>query len=209
MRKQLLHTLLVLSTLVLAASCKKDNTPELPNLLTNFCNLTFVNGKLTTGTLDDGKVLDFSAQGNTASVNDTVIRYVITYSADENPRIYSNLPVMVCMAEPADSTLTMRTDPINVLSTWQAGRYVNMHLTQMTTGAEPHPYAASADSLSHRTLYVTLHHGQPAKDAPSYSQPIYASLHIVTDCYDRADYDAIALSINTFDGLKTYTYPLK
>lgn len=209
MKKLLLQAALTLSALILAAACKKDDTADLPDLRTDFCDLTFVNGKLTVATFDDARVIDFSNQGVTASVKDTTMRYVLTYSVDANPKIYSNAPVMVCEAEPIDSCLTQRNDPVSVASAWIAGKYLNLYLAQMTSRIEPHPYAVSADTLIGRTFHMTLRHTQPKNDPASYTERIYASIPLASQHYSRADYDSISLHVNTFNGEQAIGFRLK
>lgn len=209
MKKLLLQATLTLSVLLLSVACKNDDLQDLPDLRTDFCDITLVGGRVTTAAFDDGRVLDFHAQGVTANVNDTVLRYVLTYTVNSVPRIYNHTPVLVCPPEPIDSVLTQRKDPIHIGSAWIGGKYLNLTLGQMTTRKEPHPYAVSADTLLGRTLHMTLHHAQPKNDPMSYTDRVYASIPLDNNCYNRADYDSIVLRINTFDGERPFIFSLK
>ena len=197
---------LSLFLLLLCVSCSNDDDRVVPNVLTEICDICIdESGIAVTATLDNGTVLDISSQQLTASVADTVLRSVIDYAiVDGLPKVYNNSPAFCSEALPQDSFNALPQDPLKVISVWQAGKYINMVLGEMTTGKAPHAYAFCIEELRGKTLYVSLLHKQPEGDAESYTRKAYASLPLANTYV--TDYDSIALSITTFEGVQTYTF---
>ena len=192
--------------MLMLASCGSDDEAGVPNMLTELCDVYIDgNGKAVTATLDDGTVLDISAQQIGAEAADTTLRSVITYAMNGGvARVYSNSAVFCDEALPIESFTIAPRDPVKLVSIWQAGKYVNMVIGEMTTGSAPHPYGFCIDGLAGNKLYVSLLHQQPSGDAESYTRRVYASLRL-SNSYVTG-YDSVVVSVNTYDGVLTYSF---
>ena len=203
--KLFFRSILYIMCIGYVCSCSKENG-SIPNLLTELCDVYINHDSIaTTATLDDGTVLDIASQRMKASVNDTTIRSVVTYTQQEgNVRVYNNTPAICKAALPAEKLKTKAHDPVKLTSAWKKGPYINMMFGEMTTKKGIHEYAFCLDSLKHQMLYVSFIHKQPADDAPSYTQKRYASMPVNIEGTEA--YDSISLSVTTFDGIETLSF---
>ena len=102
-----------------------------------------------------------------------------------------------------DSTKIAKTDPTGVKSAWRAGKYINMYLSPLTQGGTQY-WGFITDSIKDGHAWVSLYHNQNA-DPLSYTQLTYASLP-VDSIKGIQEGDVITLSINTFNGLQTWSF---
>lgn len=195
----------------LLVACGDDDGSEVttPNLNTEFCDM-YINAdsRAATITLDDGTVLDILSQGIRSNVADTTVRTVVTYAMKNvTPQIYSYNPAVCMEAKPLKMFKITPRDPVKVISVWRGGKYINMVLGELTIKDGTHSYGFLIDEVKNRKLCVSLIHYRPSTDAEAYTEKKYFSLPIVSSYV--TDYDSIAISIPTYDGMKSYSFEVK
>jgi len=201
--------LYILICVVLFTACSDDDGGNVPAMLSEICDVYINQNKIaSTVTLDDGTVLDISAQGLNASVGDTTVRSMLTYSVYNGNRatVYKQQPAVCQQAMPKDRFENLPYDPLNLIGIWQKGKYINMVLGILTTDAKAHSYGFCIDSLKSRTMYCSLLHMQPSEDAESYTKKIYASMPVATS--HASGYDSITMSIVTYDGIVSHSFKI-
>lgn len=101
----------------------------------------------------------------------------------------------------------VRKDPVQVVSAWRGGEYINLMMQPRTQGGH-HYWGFRTDSLRERNgrkhLYLSLHHGQN-NDPAAYSETVYASLWLtpLTTVYKG---DSLHLTTTTPDGARTWRF---
>lgn len=192
-------------------SCKKDESKEpTPNFFTEFCD-AYANSQavVSTLTLDDGRKLDVLSQGIkfSSGKGNRSIRAVARFAeVDGQIKVYDLDQAFCSPAIPVDSFKVKPRHPLQLLSMWRAGKYVNLIFARKTTDADNHAYDFCIDSVVNRKLFVSFLHYQPEDDPMSYSERTYASMPVTTKYVDASTYDSISISVNTFDGLKTLSF---
>lgn len=191
------------------ASCTKDDgyvVLETPNTYTEFCDMYMNTDKrAATITLDDGTMLDILSQNIRSNVADTTVRAVVTYAMkNEKPVIYSDNVAFCDQARPKEHFKITPRDPMKVISVWKGGKYINMVLGEMTNKAAKHSYGYLIEGVDSKTLNVSFIHLRPESDPESYTEKKYFSMPLATPYI--SGYDSIAISINTYDGVKSYSF---
>ncbi len=189
-------SIILLSVLAFAAC--NDSDDVYPDIITQFVEIqSDAQGALTQITTDYAQTYQISnpIEGYTPQ---TTYRVVCGYALqDDKATIYQLMPVYLLR----DSTLTPARDPITLLSVWQAGEYINMQLAPRTHG-EAHGWGFIVDSIRADHIFLSLHHRQ-GDDMPSYTQNVYASI-LLSHINEYSEEKKISLTINTFDGPRTY-----
>lgn len=196
-------------TLCIFVSCEKDGDGgelEMPNLYTEFCDMYMNTDKRAAYiTLDDGTQIDILSQGIRSNVADTTVRAVVTYAMkNEKPIIYSDNKVFCDQARPKEQFKITPRDPMKVVSVWKGGKYINMVLGEMTNKAAKHSYGYLIEGVDSKTLNVSFIHLRPSADPESYTEKTYFSMPLTTPYI--SGYDSVAISINTYDGVKLYSF---
>jgi len=210
MRTRLLLFLLSVLPIVML-SCDDDEEDPMPPLRMEFVEV-FTNGKSIVDYIltDEGERLSPSSTIS-ASRPDTTYRCVCQYALENGKcnvydlrSIYSKKPVRLAESD------TLWTDPLNVNSVWKTSRYVNMSLALLTNGRGSHVYSFTEDTVmtgteGHRTVYCTVTHRR-IQDPESYTQNVYLSMPLYE--YVDSAMDSVAVSINTYKGLRQFRFKL-
>lgn len=198
--------ILLATIMLLLVACEKDDESTTPPVIYDFVTAITNSDKVVSNIkTDDGKLWNLSNK-ITTDVSDSIIRCLCGYADEDGimkvyyiKSLFSNYPV------PAERFKIRPTDPVDIVSLWNSGGYVNMHLGIKTTGASSHSFAFSQDSIKDRRVFVTVIHQQPKDDAESYTGNVYLSMPLT----NYADHDSVTICINTYDGLRTKTFSIK
>ena len=184
-----------------------DNGADLPPYISDLVVLSLdADGRFATVKLDDGSTYDIRSQQLMSEVKDTLLRCLATYTLVQGKmQVYGMQRVFCSRPMWADSIRVsvngevhighqyLPRDPMNVVSLWKSGGYVNMHLTLMTTGKGIHQYAFCEDSVGHYSLL----HSRPKDDAESYKEHISLSMPIPNGV------EHLTFSVHTYDSIYT------
>lgn len=101
----------------------------------------------------------------------------------------------------------IKTDPVKITSIWKSGGYINLHLGVLTKGGA-HKYhflnlGKSRNSMGKATQRIQLFHSQE-EDPEAYTREIFLSCPL--NKLDLQSGDSIIFSINTYEGIKVYTF---
>ena len=101
----------------------------------------------------------------------------------------------------------IKTDPVKITSIWKSGGYINLHLGVLTKG-RAHKYhflnlGKSRNSMGKATQRIQLFHSQE-EDPEAYTREIFLSCPL--NKLDLQSGDSIIFSINTYEGIKVYTF---
>jgi hypothetical protein len=207
-----LRTMLLIAALSLV-SCEEDTEPY-PNLITKFADIhTGPDGMFTSMTTDNGANFSITNTNTKPHHPNASYRALIGFVAEStgnHPKatIYTLESVQVL----ADSTATLRQDPTGIESMWHEGRYINMQLTAKTHGGK-HTWGyaidfieeASNNGREHAHYHLSLHHNQ-GNDPQAYSAPHYCSI-ITSRLPQYQNTDTITVSVQTFQGTKSWKFP--
>lgn len=191
--------LCIVGMAVSLSGCTNDEE-EFPPLTTDFVVAqTNAAGILSSIRLDDGTAYDVTAQGVNTGVADTLLRCVATYTLKEGGmQLYDVIHIMSNNPVPVETFLEdngleesdLPRDPVNVISMWKSGGYINMRLGVLTTGNGRHAYAFCKDDVGKYSLL----HQRPANDAESYTQEVRLSMPVPDG------EESLMFSVNTYDG---------
>ena len=189
--------------LFLLVCCKDgdDSSDFYPNVITEFAMIrTDSTGTMIELTTDDELTYTLS---NPRSGYDKNVKYraVCGFVPDgQAATLYNAIGAYLLR----DSTkLAYEPDPIKVTSVWQSGRFINMQLSPLTQGGTQY-WGYIRDSIRGRMTHLSLHHRQNA-DPLSYTQTVYASLHI-DSLKTVPKNDSITLHIKTFKGYRVWKF---
>ena len=182
-----------------------DDEKEYPPLITDFAVVeTGARGAITDVRFDNGVSYNVASQGLNFLVADTLFRCMVAYTLDgDNIRLY-NITHLFSVAPKfvtdfgKSEVEDLPRDPVNVISMWRSGGYINMQLGILTTGGKYHSYAFCKDKNGEFTLL----HMRPTYDEESYTETLYMSMPIPEE-YENA---ALTFSVNTYDGIYTRTF---
>jgi len=197
---------LALTLLFAAASCSGDDDGDAyPSVLTELVEATTNSQKnITKIRTDSGRTYSVS-KAIAASAADSTYRCLCVFLPDDetgDATVYQIANVFSAMPWPASRYAERPHDPVQLISAWNSGRYLNFQIAILTTDEGSHAYGFCEDSASvtadgRRTLHLSLLHQRPAGDAESYTEKHYFSLPAYR-LQDRAD--SIALTVLTYDG---------
>ena len=162
--------------IVCFVSCSKDDDSSdfYPNVVTEFATIrTDDAGTLAELTTDDERTYTIA---NPQSGYDRNVRYraVCGFVVDgQSATIYHATGAYLLR----DSTeLACEADTFKAVSVWLSGRFINMQLSSLTQGGRQY-WGYRIDGVQGRTTHITLHHRQNG-DLLSYTQTVYASIHV-------------------------------
>lgn len=198
--KKLFNSLLCAFCIATFICCSDDKSEDIPPVLTDFLVAnTNENGIISTVTLDDGALYDVQRQNIATNLKDTLFRCLASYTlAERTLSLYSiNLVVSAQPCPPEDfweeTDEALPRDPMNVISMWKSGGYINMQLGLLTTGLNGHQYGFCEDSVGHYSLV----HLRPEGDRESYTQKVYLSMPIPDSVSN------LTFSVYTYNGIYT------
>lgn len=183
-------------------SCSSDDT-QVPSYYINLVEADTNHDTLVTVIRTDNGTTYNVTQEIKATIPDTTYRCMCSYAVeDEQFTVYSLSHIFSARPHKAEDFDTLITDPVKFISSWRSGGYLNIQIGVMTTDADYHRFAFCEDSIgdkgAYKTVYFTLLHQRPNKDAESYTEEMFLSIPIssYTDC------DSFAISMQTYDGLR-------
>ncbi len=124
--------------------------------------------------------------------------YVLQDASTVEVRTLQNVPVL-----PNSSELSpLKRDPVDVVSAWMGGGFVNIHLQKKTKGGD-HTWGfildgSYANTAGGTTYEVSLYHDQSG-DPTAYSMDVYFSIDEDALSKHRITGDSVRLSIATFE----------
>lgn len=215
--RRLLSRALLLLALPAMMACEEDRERSLPSFRTDLLSVeTGPDSLVKTILLDDGNRLMVSQQRiSTVSANAS-IRCIAQFSVNEDSisALVYDLKKVSCYAPlPADSFKIHPHDPLNVVSVWKSGGYVNMCLAPLIISADAYKYDFCIDSIAQggegRTvLHVSLLFLRDKYSAEAYTNKFYHSIPLDQRYYPEY-FDSLCLSINTYEGTKHYRFSSK
>jgi len=194
---------LALLIAVLCYSCNNnEDGEEYPSIISEFADIhTDDTGELYMFVNDNNKTYLFS-NPMTGYKPSTIYRAVCGYvpNVDEtHARVYQLTGAHILR----DSTLLGHKDPINTISVWLGGKYINMQLAPLSQGGNQY-WGFIIDSILDSHAYISLYHNQNG-DPTSYTQTTYTSLPL--DSIQGINTgDSITLRIETFNGAKIWNF---
>lgn len=196
----------------LCLSCSQtDEQTSYPSLITDFAELytdTYGNLYQIQPDRQPAYYIDSPIAGYLPS---TEYRGVCTYTFSSLDSTAVHLYGLERVSLLQDSTRSAYpgTDPLQAVSLWDGGNFINLHLSVKTQNGT-HYLGYRLDSIRiapnrQRTVYMTLYHNQN-NDPLSYSQKVYASLSKSSLNAIIQEGDSICIYIHTFEGLKHWNF---
>ena len=200
--------------MLFTVSCSEDESAPVPPLRMEFVEAhTDAAARVSAIKSDSGREYTVG-QHIVASVADTTYRCVCSFTLDDSEAhatVYSLQHIYSMPPSPLDDFEELSADPVNVVSVWKGGSYINMVLSVLTTGYGTHSFAFCDNGLvvedgGVATADVSLLHKRSAEDAESFSQDVYLSMPIggyAGLC------DSMSVSIPTYQGVKKFVFENK
>lgn len=202
---KVLLSCIIASVAVCFVSCL-DDKQSFPSIKTDFLVVeTNSSGMLSKVRLDDGLSYDVTAQEIKFGVPDTLLRCVASYAlTEQNIQLYSISHIFSSNPVPLEKFLedgryteeNLPRDPVNVISMWRSGGYINMQLGVLTTSVASHLYAFCKDGEGRYSLL----HQRPANDMESYTQAVFLSMPVPEGV------ESLTFSVNTYEGTYARTF---
>lgn len=132
-----------------------------------------------------------------------------TFSSPDSTTVHLYGLERVLLLQDSTRSAYPGTDPLQAVSLWDGGNFINLHLSVKTQNGT-HYLGYRMDSVRiapnrQRTVYLTLYHNQN-NDPLSYSQKLYASLPKSNLNAVIQSGDSIYIYIHTFEGLKSWKF---
>lgn len=195
---------------IVMVGCGSDEE-SYPPVIDNFADIsTDSKGHFVTMTLDDGSSYAIANEPSESTYRpDTTYRAVAGYTLSEgNATLYRLSAVAVL----ADSTACAKYDPLNVVSVWRAGNYINLHLVALTHHERPHfvgyaltSHTPAGGERAHGHLRLGIHHDQNG-DPASFSANAYCSIRANDVGPWEHVGDTLSITVHTFDGDKVWSF---
>lgn len=206
---------LLLTVALLLCACSDDDY-QYPDLVTELAELTIDSEGLATSVVTDGgNTFDVSYLQVYAAVPDTVVRCYCSYALSDDDVTFYTLTNSNLYCAPPSLQGTTDTLAVDIISAWTTPRYLNMYVGVLTNVNAEHAFAFSLDSLSYHidqetfdviwTAHHTLAHASSDDDA-YYTQRCYVCFPLF--CYSAMDIDSVQLTVNTYDGPRSFTAPV-
>lgn len=194
------------------AACIKDETP-MPNYRQELADIS-TNALGVATTLTPSDAVPCTILNRVADLRpDTTYRALTLFTRSANEVWLTDFaPVLV----PVPSKYTgqsVRHDALSVVAAWAEPNYVNLRLNIKGTAQGRHYFGMKiVETTTHadqkRTLRLKLIHDQN-NDPLYYSRDIYLSLSLARLRQQlQARRDSVSVSIHTFKGETSYTFPL-
>ena len=196
---------LIFSSLFFSCS-KEDNT--IPSYRTDLlCAAGDGDSLVTRLLLDDGQTLKVTQRIKAPEPNST-LRCYSSYAVSDDGTIATVYEIrrITCFApSPADSCTIHDQSPLKVQSVWKSGSYVNLSLAPLVNQDGEYKYDLRLDSVVSRTMYVSFLFQRDSSSLEAYTQKFYHSIPLQQSLYSQP-FDSLILSINTYDGMKSYAF---
>lgn len=196
----------------LCLSCAQtDEETAYPSLITEFAELYADSEGTLYQIRPDRKPTYYLANPLPGYHPHTEYRAACTYSfpeTDSTAVLLYGLERVVVMRDSTGAEYP-GTDPLQVVSIWDGGAFINLHLSVKTQGGTHYlGYrldSVRTDATQRRSAYLTLYHNQN-RDPLSYSQKLYGSLPKSSLDSVIGPGDSIYVRIHTFTGIRTWTF---
>ncbi len=198
---------LLLPVLLLSA-CSDDETPQpayqfaLADLPTN------ASGQATQLLLDNGSSPSL-AQPICGLKGDTTYRIQALYVLNGSQAVLKDYAQILSVQPMTTRPKQPKTDALSVVACWKAKNYINLQLNLKGSASGIHYLGAyvkdtlvNANATS--TLQIQMLHDQN-NDPLYFNRNSYLSVSLGSDT-STPTYDSVRISINTFDGEKSYTF---
>lgn len=211
--RKLLISILTIMCIVVIASCSNDDTDSIPSYRTDIlCALTNSDSLVTDIQFDNGRSYHVASQHIRSRVPNASIRCYSSFEITEDStsvKIYDIKQISCYTPLPADSFKIHPQDPVNVTSVWKSGNYINLCIAPLVSAIKDFHYDFCIDSITDskgKTLIHTSLLYQRAKNGSEYyTQKFYHSIPLASNGYP-CPFDSLYLYINTYEGIKTYTF---
>lgn len=202
--------LLLLPLAVMLCQACGDDEEALPPYMMELADVTTdANGLLDKICTDDGDTLIISNKVGHFSA-DTTLRAVATYVVNYPHAQLQGLQLALCLPPLEYQEGAVKTDPLDVVTCWQGGKYINFRLALKTGGKAGHKFGFIDHGLSKvgdaYILKVELLHDQNG-DPEYYTRESYISCD-ASEGASQGNADSIEITVNTYSGLKTYKYSI-
>lgn len=206
MRKLSPLTLLLL-LLPLLLSCSEDDAAA--SYRFDYADMTTTpSGRADKLLLDDGNTLKIQNDYATQRPSQTFRVYAASEQLATGVRLVNYAEVLTDVPHKFDES-KVKTDPVDVVSVWHGGRYVNFILG-LKTGASAHRHAFSiiddgitTDAEGIKTLHLRLYHNQNGDDM-SYTRKVAFSCNIDSQKPLLGSDYKIEVVVNTFKGNEVF-----
>lgn len=201
--------LFVCTILSVFVSCEKDET-NIPSFRADLlCANVNADSLVSSLQLDNGRVYQIASQKIKTETANKKIRCYASYSISDDSihaTVY-DISVVPCVAPlPADSFQAFPQSPVKVVSVWRTPGFVNLCLAPLVNKDMKCKYGICIDTLISRTLHTSFLF-EKTQDVPeAYTVRLYHSIPLQSPTYTQ-DFDTLSLTINTVEGMKTYTFP--
>lgn len=197
--------------LLTLASCSKDEAPQ-PAYQISLAELTADgSGCASRIVLDDGRELPLTQTIGGLKADSTYRIQALFTLEGEKVTLHQRANVLTPKVAHIASEHT-KTDPVGLTACWQGAHYINLRLAIQGTAQAVHYLGFNqTDFVRHtngtRTLCVELIHDQN-RDPLYYTRDTFLSLPLrPLQSLLRVDTDSLRLTINTFSGPQTMTFP--
>lgn len=204
---------LMLTSTTITSCSDDDDSPSYPNVVSDFvCAHTNADGYIKTITTDKGETYSVQ-QSIHAKTADSTYRCVSDYSIDHDGKLhlYDLKHIFSALPHTYSEEVAAIKHPLHIVSQWQVKGYINLALGIMTHDDGTHTFGFCEDSVTTdeggtRTVHVSLLHKQPEGDIEAYTKRTYLSMPLTRYV---GLYEHLSLSINTYDGIKTFKYDIE
>lgn len=211
MRNCLTLILCVLSVGLCLSCSQTDEQTSYPSFITEFAELYADNNGNLYRMRPDYKPAYYIDSPLTGYYPNTEYRAACTYtfSSPDSTTVHIYGLERVIVLQDSTRSVHAGNDPLQVVSIWDGGNFINFHLSVKTQNGTQY-LAYRMDSVriaanQKRTVYVSLYHNQN-NDPLSYSQKLYASLPKSNLNAVIQQGDSICILIHTFEGTRTWKF---
>lgn len=202
--------------LLFLGGCKKEDDYIYPPVITEILTVK-TNSEGTITYLHTDKKLRYQVLNSdrfTGLVPDSVYRGICIYEVHDQATagIYSFRKIVSPNPIRQEQLPEgIRTDPVGIQSVWRSGDYINVVLKILSQGGRHTIHFIETGwevgwESRHYKLHLTLYHDR-GEDPEGYTQKAYLSVPLNKYKEVLQTGDSILFSINTYEGVKTYSFP--
>ena len=187
-------------------ACSDDDDDNYPSYITNMVVVAVdATGTVSEVRLDNGTKYGVKSQGLRTEERDTLLRCMASYTIDGGDmtvtglkHVFSDYPITLqeVMDMFSITASEVPRHPVNLISMWKSGGYLNIQVGVMTMGVSKHAFAFCEDAPGQYSLL----HLHPSGDAASYTEKVFMSMPIPEGV------GAFTFSVTTYDGVVTQTF---
>jgi len=207
--KTVFHFVVVLCCLSLVVACGKD-VYHFPDASREFFTAyTASDSTIQAIELDNGayfKVIENTS--NRKGTPDSVYRFIGYYEVlDEGVKLYSANRTVSSLPVPLAEIDSLCTDPLDMVSIWKSGRFLNMRLA-LKHGNGEHEFGFAEDSIrqmkGQNHLWFSFQHFADG-DMEAFTDFVYASIPLKA-YLEKYKKFTLHFSLNTHEGMKQYDF---